>query len=63
MRSEVNLQLSKIVVIFFAITVVVLTFLPINNYFRSSTKDYAKWFWVGQTVLEGGDIYAPRECT
>jgi hypothetical protein len=60
MRSEVNLQLSKVVVIFFAITVAVLAFLPINNYFRNSTKDYAKWFLVGQTVLEGGDIYAPR---
>ena len=60
MRSEVNLQLSKVVVLFFAITVAVLAFLPINNYFRNSTKDYAKWFWVGQTVIEGGDIYAPR---
>ncbi|HEY6367293.1 MAG TPA: glycosyltransferase family 87 protein [Candidatus Binatia bacterium] len=60
MRSELNLQLSKVVVVFFAITIAVLVFLPINNYFRGSTKDYAKWFWVGQIVLEGGDIYAPR---
>jgi hypothetical protein len=60
MRSVLNVQPSKIIVIFFAVTVAVLAFLPINNYFRSSTKDYAKWFWVGQTVLEGGDIYAPR---
>lgn len=60
MRSAAKVQLSKLVVIFFAITIAVLGFLPINNYFRGRTKDYAKWFWVGQTVLEGGDIYAPR---
>jgi hypothetical protein len=46
--------------IFLVITIAVLAFLPINNYFRGSTKDYAKWFQVGQTVIEGGDIYAPR---
>ena len=51
---------SKVLVVFFAITTAVLVFLPINNYFRGSTKDYAKWFWVGQTMLEGGEIYAPR---
>src|SRR5918996_802367 len=60
MRSAAKIKLSKVVVAFFAITIPVLAFLPINNYFRRSTKDYAKWFWVGQTVLEGGDIYAPR---
>ncbi|HEX2225652.1 MAG TPA: glycosyltransferase family 87 protein [Candidatus Binatia bacterium] len=53
------MQLSKIR-IFFGTTIAVLAFLPINNYFRGSTKDYAKWFEVGQTVIEGGDIYAPR---
>jgi hypothetical protein len=53
-------QLSKAVVVFFAITITVLAFLAINNYFRGSTKDYAKWFLVGQTVLQGGDIYVPR---
>ncbi len=53
------MKLTK-VQIFFAITIAVLAFLPINNYFRGSTKDYAKWFEVGQTVIEGGDIYAPR---
>ena len=60
MRSAANVQLSRMVVAFFAITISVLAFLAINNYFRGSTKDYAKWFSVGQTVLEGGDIYAPR---
>ena len=55
-----KVQVSKAVVAFFAITIAVLAFLSINNYFRGSTKDYAKWFLVGQTVLEGGDIYAPR---
>jgi hypothetical protein len=50
----------KLLVIFFAITISVLAFLPIRNYFRESTNDYAKWFRVGQAVLEGGDIYAPR---
>ena len=60
MRSAANVQLSRMVVAFFAITIAVLAFLAINNYFRGSTKDYAKWFSVGQTVLEGGDIYAPR---
>src|SRR5919109_5428915 len=59
MRSAAKVKLSKVVV-FFAITIAVLGFLPINNYIRRSTKDYGKWFWVGQTVLEGGDIYAPR---
>ena len=52
-------QLTKIRV-FFAITLAVLALLPINNYFRGRTKDYGKWFEVGQTVIEGGDIYAPR---
>jgi hypothetical protein len=56
----VNLQLPKAVLVFFAITTFALILLPINNYFRESTKDYAKWFWVGQAVLDGGDIYAPR---
>lgn len=60
MRSALNAQPSKVIAIFFAVTIAVLAFLPINNYFRSSIKDYAKWFWVGQTVLDGGDIYAPR---
>jgi hypothetical protein len=55
-----KVQLPKAVVVFFAITIAVLAFLTINNYFRGSTKDYAKWFLVGQTVLEAGDIYAPR---
>jgi hypothetical protein len=49
---------SKIIVSFFAITTAILTFLPINNYLRGRTKDYGTWFWVGQTVIEGGDIYA-----
>jgi hypothetical protein len=53
-------QLPKAVVVFFAITITVLAFLSINNYFRGSTKDYAKWFLIGETVLKGGDIYAPR---
>ena len=51
------MRLSKIIVSFFAITIAILTFLPINNYFRGSTKDYGNWFQVGQTVIEGGDIY------
>jgi hypothetical protein len=51
---------SKLVASFLAITITVLAFVPINNYFRGSTKDYGKWFEVGQTVLDGGDIYAPR---
>jgi hypothetical protein len=54
------MQPSKLIFVFLAMTSAVLAVLPINNYFRGSTKDYAKWFWVGQTVLEGGDIYAPR---
>jgi hypothetical protein len=55
-----KVQLPKPVVVFFAITIAVLAFLAINNYFRGSTKDYAKWFLAGQTVLKGGDIYTPR---
>ena len=55
-----KVQLPKAAAAFFAITIAVLAFLAINNYFRGSTKDYAKYFLVGQTVLEGGDIYAPR---
>jgi hypothetical protein len=55
-----KVQLAKAVVVFFAIAIAVLGFLAINNYFRGSTKDYGKWFLVGQTVLKGGDIYAPR---
>ena len=51
---------SKVVARFLIITITVLAFVPINNYFRGSTKDYGKWLEVGQTVLEGGDIYAPR---
>ena len=51
------MRLSKIIVSFFAITIAILTFLPINNYFRGSTKDYGNWFQVGQAVIEGGDIY------
>ena len=54
------MQLPKAAAAFFAITIAVLAFLAINNYFRGSTKDYAKWFLVGQTVLAGGDIYTPR---
>jgi hypothetical protein len=53
-------QLPKGVTLFFAITTFILALLPVNNYLRQSTKDYGKWFWVGQAVLEGGDIYAPR---
>ncbi|HUC98620.1 MAG TPA: glycosyltransferase family 87 protein [Candidatus Polarisedimenticolaceae bacterium] len=55
-----KVQLSKAVVVFFVISIAVLGFLAINNYFRDSIKDYGKWFLVGQTVLTGGDIYAPR---
>ena len=55
-----KVQFPKAAAAFFAITIAVLAFLAINNYFRGSTKDYGKWFLVGQTVLEGGDIYAPR---
>jgi Glycosyltransferase family 87 len=55
-----SLRLSKLLVIFFAITIGVIAFLPINNYFRGDTNDYAKWFRVEQAVLQGGDIYAPR---
>jgi Glycosyltransferase family 87 len=54
------MRLFKLLVIFFAITIAILAFLPINNYFRGDSNDYAKWFRVGQAVLEGGDIYAPR---
>jgi hypothetical protein len=54
-------QYSKPLVAFFAITLAVFGFLAINNYFRESTKDYAKWFRVGQIVLEGGEIFTPRE--
>jgi hypothetical protein len=46
-------QLPKAVIVFFAITITVLAFLSINNYFRGSTKDYAKWFLIGETVLKG----------
>jgi hypothetical protein len=63
MRESENLEamrLFKPLVVFFAITISILAFLPINNYFRGSTNDYAKWFRVGQAVLDGGDIYAPR---
>ncbi len=59
-EKRMKVQLPKAAAVFFAITISVLAFLAINNYFRGSTKDYAKWFLVGQTVLEGGDIYAPR---
>lgn len=59
-EKRMKVQLPKAAAVFFAITIAVLAFLAINNYFRGSTKDYAKWFLVGQTVLEGGDIYAPR---
>jgi Glycosyltransferase family 87 len=52
---------SKVVASFLVITITVLAFVPINNYFRGSTKDYGKWLKVGQTVLEGGDIYAPGD--
>jgi len=55
-----KVQLPKAAAVFFAITITVLAFLSINNYFRGSTKDYAKWFFIGETVLQGGDIYAPR---
>jgi hypothetical protein len=51
------MRLPKVLVVFFAFTTAVLTFLPINNYFRGSTKDYGKWFQAGQAVLEGDDIY------
>jgi Glycosyltransferase family 87 len=55
------MRLPKIIISFFAITIAILTFLPINNYFRGSTKDYGKWFRVGQTVIEGGDIYPDND--
>jgi hypothetical protein len=51
----------NILVAFLAITIAVLGFLVITNYFRESTNDYGKWFRVGQIVLEGGDIYTPRD--
>jgi hypothetical protein len=54
------MRLPKTLVVFFAITIAVLTFLPINNYFRGSTNDYGKWFQVGEAVLKGDDIYALR---
>jgi Glycosyltransferase family 87 len=63
MRESGNfevMRLFRLLVIFFVITIAILTFLPINNYFRGDTNDYAKWFRVGQAVLDGGDIYAPR---
>jgi hypothetical protein len=57
---EIALKLPKLLVIFFAITVVTLATLPIGNYLRGSTKDYGKWYLVGQMVLEGSDIYTER---
>jgi Glycosyltransferase family 87 len=51
------MRLPRSIVVFFAITIAVLTFLPINNYFRGSSNDYGKWFEVGQIVIEGGEIY------
>jgi Glycosyltransferase family 87 len=53
-RGKENLEamrLPKVLVVLFAITIAVLTFLPINNYFRGSSRDYGKWFRVGQTVI------------
>ncbi|HWO43306.1 MAG TPA: glycosyltransferase family 87 protein [Candidatus Eisenbacteria bacterium] len=52
--------LSKAALTFLALTTFVLAILPIVNYLRESTKDYDKWFWAGQAVLEDGDLYAPR---
>jgi Glycosyltransferase family 87 len=63
MRESENLEamrFSKVLIVFFAITIALLTFLPINNYFRGRSRDYSKWFQVGHAVLEGGDIYALR---
>jgi hypothetical protein len=54
-----TLSLPKVVIIFFAVTTVTLAILPVMNYLRGSTKDYAMWYWVGQSVLNGGEIYAP----
>src|SRR4030095_4746583 len=51
------MRLPRSIVVFFDITIAVLTFLPINNYFRGSSNDYGKWFEVGQIVIEGGEIY------
>ncbi len=59
-EKRMKVQIPKAAAVFFAMTIAVLAFLAINNHFRGSTKDYAKWFLVGQTVLKGGDIYAPR---
>jgi hypothetical protein len=57
---SVNLKLSKVVIIFFAITTTMLALWPIANYLRGSTKDYATYFAVGQSVIRGGDIYWDR---
>jgi Glycosyltransferase family 87 len=59
-KNFAAMRLYKLLVVFFAITISVPAFLTINNYFRDSTNDYAKWYSVGQAVLDGGDIYAPR---
>lgn len=44
----------------FVIIVLLLSFVPIYNYFRGHTKDYGKLYRTGQITLHNGDIYTKR---
>src|SRR5262245_49339760 len=60
LRYSFDWKLPKVVIVFFAITTGILALWPIGNYFRGNTKDYGKYFDVGQSVIHGGDIYWER---
>ncbi|MDE1890687.1 MAG: DUF2029 domain-containing protein [Planctomycetota bacterium] len=47
----------KLLIILFSFTIVGFSLLPVCNYFRNHTKDYGKYYQIGQITLHGGDIY------
>lgn len=47
----------KLLIILFSFTIVGFSLLPVCNYLRNHTKDYGKYYQIGQITLHGGDIY------
>lgn len=60
-RMTPELRRYRWVIIFFAVCVVVLSFIPIRNNLRADHKDYPLWYRTGKTVLDGGDLYPANQ--
>jgi len=60
-KKNLNNRTYKLLIIIFAVAIVGFSVLPVCNYFRSHThdhtKDYGRYYQIGQTALHHGDIY------